>query len=259
VTLHVLRRPGKLVPELLEADRFSIGHHGASADWPEMSMEAYRQAVDHGVDALEVSLARSADGVWFGLHDATLDRTSGTTNFVASDHPWAEIQQLRINPTGRNDTSGAPQAYLPFEDLVSTYAATHTIFVDPKVVPRAHYPELLALMDAATEKPNDNFIAKAYCTTTVWADAAHSRGYRTWGYYYGREMAAGRTPLPASQSSWDLLGLDIAASEQEWSAVRALEKPVIAHIIATPADSAKADRAGARGQMVAAVREVLTT
>jgi glycerophosphoryl diester phosphodiesterase len=54
---------------LLDTRPFYVAHRGGSADWPEQSMLAYRSAVACGVDALEVSLARSADGVWFGLHD----------------------------------------------------------------------------------------------------------------------------------------------------------------------------------------------
>ena len=51
----------------------------------EDSIHAYRQSVAHGYRALEISVARSADGVWFGLHDTTLDRTSGTVGFAADE------------------------------------------------------------------------------------------------------------------------------------------------------------------------------
>ena len=91
---------GKLLPELLASRPFYVAHRGGSADWPECSMEAYARSVDAGVDALEIPVARSADGVWFGLHDATLDRTSGTTGFVAAEHTWAEISRYRTRPPG---------------------------------------------------------------------------------------------------------------------------------------------------------------
>ena len=248
---------GMLVPELVAAREFTIAHRGGSANWPEMSMDAYRRSVRLGVDALEMSVARSADGVWFGLHDATLDRTSGTTGFAAAEHPWSRIRTHRIRPTGAHDTSATDQPYLPFPDLVAAYAETHTIFVDPKAASPEHYPELLALMDAAGPKATDSFVAKAFCTTTGWADAARARGYRTWGYYYGRDLADGSTPLAASQASWDLLGLDVAAPADAWSAVLAVGKPVVAHIIASPADAATARDRGARGLMISAVRELL--
>jgi Glycerophosphoryl diester phosphodiesterase family len=252
------REPGGMrVSELVAAPGFSIGHHGASADWPEMSMEGYQQAVRLGVDALEISLARSADGVWFGLHDATLDRTSGTSGFVASEHPWSEIQRYQIRPTGAHDTSSAPQPYLSFPELVAAYAGTHTIFVDPKAAPGRQYPELLALMDAAGSKATDSFVAKGYCATTGWAKAAHARGYRTWGYYYGKGLTTGRNSLAATQASWDLLGLDVAAPAGAWASMLALGKPVVGHIVASGADARQVRDRGARGLMISAVREVL--
>src|SRR4051794_28007721 len=79
-----LRRPdrsGLRVPDLLRTRPFYVAHRGGSDDWPECSLLAYRESVARGVDALEMPLARSQDGVWFGLHDETLDRTSGTTGF----------------------------------------------------------------------------------------------------------------------------------------------------------------------------------
>jgi hypothetical protein len=261
VTRRLTRDPdpgGMLVPELLTAPGFTVAHRGGSADWPEMSMDAYRRSVRLGVDALEMSVARSADGVWFGLHDATLDRTSGTTGFAAADHPWSEIRTHRIRPTGTYDTSSADQPYLPLADLAAAYAGTHAIFVDPKLAAPEHYPELLALMDAAGPAATGSFVAKAYCTTTGWAAAARARGYRTWGYYYGRELADGSTPPAATQAGWDLLGLDVAAPATAWSTMLGFGKPVIAHIVASPADAAIARDRGARGQMISAPRELLT-
>ncbi|MFP3435407.1 hypothetical protein SB781_37230, partial [Paraburkholderia sp. SIMBA_061] len=82
-----------------------------------------------------ISLARTSDGVWFGLHDETLDRTSGTSGFVAADHTWAEVQTHLISSAETNDPTQAPQPYLRFDELVEAYGSTHTIFVDPKVVP----------------------------------------------------------------------------------------------------------------------------
>jgi hypothetical protein len=249
--------PGKLVTPLLRSRPFYVAHHGGNLDWPEMSMEAYRRSVDLGVDALEISLARSADGVWFGLHDKSLDRTSGTTGFVASEHSWAEISQYTISASGLRGAGQAAQPYLRFEDLVHAYASTHTIFVDPKAVSHDHYHEVLALMDAATATPTESFIAKSYCTDTAWADAAHARGYRTWGYYYGKELDDGTVAWQATQASWDLIGLDYGASPSAWTSARALGKPVLGHVIPDARAASIALRDGAVGLMVSGIQEVL--
>lgn len=59
------------------ADRpFTIAHRGSDRDWPEMTARAYVGSTAAGAHALEMSLGRTSDGVWFGLHDRSLDRTS---------------------------------------------------------------------------------------------------------------------------------------------------------------------------------------
>jgi Glycerophosphoryl diester phosphodiesterase family len=245
------------VAEMLHRKPFYVAHGGGSADWPPLSMEAYRRSVARGVQALEVSLARSADGVWFGLHDATLDRTSGTKGFTASAHSWAEISSHRISGAGTRDPGQPAQPYLRFEELARAYAGNHVLFVDPKAVDRRHYPELLALMAAATARPTAAFVAKGYCTTTPWADAAHAAGYRTWGYYYGRSIDDGSTPLARTQASWDLVGLDVDASAAAWAATLATGKPVVAHIVRDAAQARAAVGKGAAGLMVSGVLEVV--
>lgn len=247
---------GRLVPDLLKTKPFYVAHRGGSADWPEMSMEAYRQSAANGANALEISLARSSDGVWFGLHDATLDRTSGTTGFVAAQHPWAEISRYRIAPPRTGAPGRAPQPYLRFEDLVAAYASTHTMFVDPKVADPRYYPELLRIM-ASAPRAADSFIAKSYCTGTGWARATRPLGIHTWGYYYGQQIDAGTTALAATEASWDLLGLDVQASAAAWSSVRSFDKQVIAHIVADHASALRALANGAAGLMVSDLFAVL--
>jgi len=221
-----------------------------------MSMEGYRQSVAHGANALEISLARSSDGVWFGLHDDTLDRTSGTSGFVVAQHPWAEISRYRITAQGTRYPGQDPQPYLRFEDLIAVYAATHTIFVDPKVVDPRYYSELMQMI-ASVRRPTDSFIAKSYCTGTGWAQAARAHGLRTWGYYYGAHIDDGTTPLAATQAQWDLLGLDVEASAAAWSSIHSLDKKVVAHIVADPASARQAVDNGAAGLMVSDVLAVL--
>jgi hypothetical protein len=258
IALRLTSRPrGRLVPALLEGAPFHVAHRGGSRNWPEMSLQAYRNAVETGVDALEVSLARTSDGVWFGLHDETLDRTSGTSGLRAAEQTWAQVSALRIRPPGDGPAGQAPQPYLRFEQLAAAYAATHTIFVDPKLAGGKHFPELLDLMDRSVERPRDSFVAKYYCTGRTWPDLARRRGYRTWGYYYGKEIEDGTTPLAETQERWDLLGLDVEASPEAWRSVLALGKPVVGHVIGNRPDADRALAAGARGLMVSGVREVL--
>lgn len=223
-------------------------------------MEAYRRSVATGVNALEISLARTEDGVWLGLHDGSLDRTSGTRGFVVSKHTWKEVQRHRITARPRGVPTNVhvePQPYLRLEELVDAYGATHTIFVDPKVVSYRHYPELLAMLDSGVKNPQDTFIAKSYCESALWADPARKRGYTTWGYYYGATMKASPTQLATTQSHWDLLGLNYTAPASAWREMRQYKKPIIGHVIPNRAAAREARSMGAQGLMISDVRQVL--
>ena len=234
----------------------TVAHRGGSLDWPEMSMLGYANSAKLGAQALEISLARTKDGVWFGLHDQTLDRTSGTAGFVAADHTWQEVAQYRITAAETTDPSQPPQPYLRFEELVAAFAATHVIYVDPKVVPDQYHAELFAMMSGAQSSAG-TFVAKGYCTTTGWAQEATARGYRTWGYYYAADLASDPHLLETTQSRWTTLGLDYTAAPAVWAQVKAYGKPVLAHVVPDAAAAESALQRGADGIVASGVREVL--
>ena len=59
-----------------------VGHRGNAAHAPENTIESFRQAVDLGVDALELDVHLSADGHVVVIHDPTLDRTTNGSGRV---------------------------------------------------------------------------------------------------------------------------------------------------------------------------------
>lgn len=236
--------------------QLTVAHRGGSRDWPEMSMLGYANSVKLGAQALEISLARTSDGVWFGLHDPTLDRTSGTTGFVAAEHTWQEVSQYRITAAETTNPAQPSQPYLRFDELVAAYAATHIIYVDPKIVPARYHAELFAMM-ARAPAPTRAFVAKGYCTAADWAAEATSRGYRTWGYYYAADLASDPHLLETTQSRWTTLGLDYTAASAVWKQVKGYRKPVLAHVVPDAAAAESARQRGADGIVASGVREVL--
>lgn len=52
-----------------------VAHRGGAALWPENTMRAFKGAIALGVDAIELDVHPSADGVPMVIHDATLERT----------------------------------------------------------------------------------------------------------------------------------------------------------------------------------------
>ena len=91
-----------------------IAHRGASGDFPEHTLEAYRLAIYQGADFVEPDLAITSDGVLIARHEPMLDDTTnvaevfgpermGTklldgeavTAYFAEDFTLEEIKQLR--------------------------------------------------------------------------------------------------------------------------------------------------------------------
>jgi glycerophosphoryl diester phosphodiesterase len=60
-----------------------IAHRGASGQYPENTMLAFKCALEQGADAIELDVRVTADGAPVVLHDATLDRTTDRRGTVA--------------------------------------------------------------------------------------------------------------------------------------------------------------------------------
>lgn len=70
-----------------------IAHRGASAQYPENTLLAFRKAIEQGVDYLEMDLHLTKDREIVVIHDETLDRTTNGTGFVWNQ-PLAELRNL---------------------------------------------------------------------------------------------------------------------------------------------------------------------
>lgn len=70
-----------------------VAHRGASAQYPENTLLAFRKAIEQGVDALEIDIHRTADDELIVMHDSTLERTTDGHGNVC-DHNLQEIRQL---------------------------------------------------------------------------------------------------------------------------------------------------------------------
>ena len=72
-------------PNVLTAlnGRYVIGHRGNAAHAPENTLESFRQAAALGVDAIELDVRVTRDGVPVVLHDPTLSRTTNRGDAVA--------------------------------------------------------------------------------------------------------------------------------------------------------------------------------
>ena len=69
-----------------------IAHRGASRIAPENTLAAFKEAINIGVDAVELDLQGTADGQVVVIHDASLDRTTDQSGQI-KDTPLETIKQ----------------------------------------------------------------------------------------------------------------------------------------------------------------------
>ena len=70
-----------------------VAHRGASAQYPENTLLAFRRAIEQGVDFLELDVHLTADEELVVMHDTTLDRTTNGHGNI-HDHSLQDIRQL---------------------------------------------------------------------------------------------------------------------------------------------------------------------
>lgn len=81
-----------------------VAHRGATAEAPEHTMAAYRQAAAVGADAVECDVRLTRDGVLVCVHDRRIRRTSNGRGVVSALH-LAELEQFQFGarrPRGRS-------------------------------------------------------------------------------------------------------------------------------------------------------------
>jgi len=251
--LNPMRRGFNTVADMLAKPGFTWAHRGGSVSYPEHSLYAYTQAVARGYGVLEVSLARTSDGVWFGLHDQTTDRSSGGTYGNASSQTWAQIQaqQIVIGP------QGAPQPYMSLNQLVSIYGNTHVFVLDPKYALGTYRTEFLNLANTllgptkAIIKYSGPGSGAAGLST-----AAQAMGFETWGFFYAGDASAAQGGNGALQTwgpSWTIIGMEYGASQAIWDECIALGRPIVGHIAPNQAAYDMAIAKGASGVQVSGV------
>jgi len=70
-----------------------VGHRGASAEKPENTLCSFQAAVANGMNAIELDLVQSRDGVPFVMHDDRVDRTSNGAGYCYN-LPWQSVSSL---------------------------------------------------------------------------------------------------------------------------------------------------------------------
>lgn len=123
-------------------------HRGASAEYPENTLEAFQRAVDVGVDALEMDVHMTRDGQLIVAHDPTCARTTGAPGRWA-DLDFAEVKGLDagwgfVAADGARPFANAGVRVPRFEEVLTAFSRVH-INVDIKCQHAA--PTTLSLLN----------------------------------------------------------------------------------------------------------------
>lgn len=70
-----------------------VAHRGASVEYPENTLLAYRKAIDYGIDALEADIHLTRDRELVAIHDGSLSRTTNGSGRVY-EHTLSELETL---------------------------------------------------------------------------------------------------------------------------------------------------------------------
>jgi len=237
------------VSGMLALPEFYMAHRGGSRDFPEMTAFAYGQSSLLSYGCLELSLARTSDGVWFGLHDADINRTSGTSGLpAASTMTWATVQGYQVlGSMAADNPTQADRPYARLQDILDAYSH-HLFIVDIKYA-NTYREELLDILDSYGG--NERFIGKAYGVgTNSFATSCANRGYQRWGYFYASDIAS---LTSGYVNQWTLIGMDYNASQGDWDTLagyRTNGQRMTGHICPNMAAVATARSKGATGFMI---------
>jgi len=109
---------------LREHRPLAVAHRGHSIAYPENTLEAYRKAIELGVEMIECDVNITSDGTLVMMHDPTLDRTTNGTGRVSAA-TWEEIQRLDAGGRFKPEFAGAR---IPLtEETLLLYKETGTL------------------------------------------------------------------------------------------------------------------------------------
>ena len=142
-----------------------IAHQGGDGIWPGETLFAYQNAVDLGVDVLEMDIHITADGVLILMHDETVDRTTDGTGEIES-MTLEELKEL----DAAYDWSPDEGKTFPYRRQGLTVTTLEEIF---KAFPDMHMTIEIKKTNASMAKPFCDLIREYDMQDKVLAASFH--------------------------------------------------------------------------------------
>ena len=130
---------GALNPEIEYLRTCEVtAHRGASADYPENTMAAFRAAREMGADWVELDVQQTADGVLVVSHDANFMRTTGVDRNVW-EMSAAEVAELDAGSSFSREFAGE---HVPTLAEVAAYARLSGLRLNIEIKPTGHETDI---------------------------------------------------------------------------------------------------------------------
>lgn len=124
-----------------EKNIYVAAHRGFSEKYPENTMEAFRAAIEIGVDQIETDVRITKDGELVLIHDATVDRTTNGTGKV-EEMTFSELRALDAGIKKDARFAGAKiPTFIELMELVKDHP-TMTLDIELKEYPTEGREEL---------------------------------------------------------------------------------------------------------------------
>ena len=101
-------------------------HRGYMEKYPENTIRAYKEALKHDIDQVEIDLHMTSDGEIIMMHDHTVDRTTNGTGFI-KDKTLKEIRELDAGIKKGEEFKGEKvPLFTEYLDLMQNYPDIET-------------------------------------------------------------------------------------------------------------------------------------
>lgn len=231
---------GPVIDRFLASKPFYVAHRLGGTEYPEFTRQGLDASLAAGFKALELSVRRCSTGEFVLIHDWVTTRTVPGTDYQIWNTPWSVL-------SGLQQASGG---FLRLTDVVGSVgddivlAIDHKATSDKATASQGDMDSEQELFDYLDTIPNakGRVLIKHFVNGGV-ATRAKAKGYKTMCMMYPNEVNG------ADLSLFDVLGMEWNAEQGVWDTLKAMGKPLIAHIITTKQQADIALARGATGLM----------